>query len=133
MTNHKPTKYYLLLGLIIPLFLLTGCDQAEKAPKMVSYSKEIIPILQKYCVECHVSEGSGLQASGLDMSTYDSVMKGTKFGPVVTAGSSVNSTLVRLIDHKANPEINMPHDQSKMPQDHIETVRAWIDAGAKNN
>jgi len=52
MLNHTTNKLYFLLVLITPLFL-TGCDSNEKAQSMVSYSKQVIPILQNNCLECH--------------------------------------------------------------------------------
>lgn len=134
MSYIKNARLYLLLGLIIPLIVLPGCDKAEKAPEMVSYSKEIVPLLQKYCLECHVSGGSGYQASGLDMSSYETVMKGTKFGPVIKAGDSLSSTLVILVEGRADPSIKMPHgNREGLTPDEIKTLRAWIDQGAKNN
>lgn len=134
MSYIKNARLYLLLGLIIPLIVLPGCDKAEKAPEMVSYSKEIVPLLQKYCLECHVSGGSGYQASGLDMSSYETVMKGTKFGPVIKAGDSLSSTLVILVEGRADPSIKMPHgNREGLTPDEIKTLRAWIDQGARNN
>ena len=134
MSYIKNARRYLLLGLIIPLIVLPGCDKAEKAPEMVSYSKEIVPLLQKYCLECHVSGGSGYQASGLDMSSYETAMKGTKFGPVIKAGDSLSSTLVILVEGRADPSIKMPHgNREGLTPEEIKTLRAWIDQGARNN
>lgn len=134
MSNDKNARLYLLLGLVIPLLVMPGCDKAEKAPKMVSYSAEIVPILQKYCLECHVSGGAGHQASGLDMSTYGSTMKGTKFGPVIKAGDSLSSTLVILVEGRADPSIRMPHgNREGLTAKEIKTLRLWIDQGAKDN
>ena len=39
-------------------------------------------------------------------------MKGTKLGSVIVPGSSISSTLVILIEHKADPSINMPRPRS---------------------
>ncbi|WP_455199105.1 c-type cytochrome domain-containing protein [Kaarinaea lacus] len=101
---------------------------------MVSYSSEIVPILQKYCMECHVPGGPGQQASGLDMSTYESLMKGTKFGPVIKPGDSLSSTLAILVEGRADPSIKMPHgNRQGLSAEEIKTLRAWIDQGAKNN
>ena len=134
MLSSTKFSHYFLLALIIPLLLLPGCDKAEKAQKMVSYSKEISPIIKKYCLECHVPGGSGEQASGLDMSSYESVMKGTKFGPVIKAGDSLSSTLVILVEGRADPSIKMPHgNREGLSADEIKTLRPWIDQVAKNN
>ncbi|MCK4588146.1 MAG: hypothetical protein KAU29_12415 [Gammaproteobacteria bacterium] len=133
MLNHARVKFYFLLVLIVPFFL-SGCDSGKKAEQKVSYSQDIIPILQRHCMECHVNNGSGQKASGLDMSTHQAFMKGTKFGPVVKAGDSLSSTLVLLVEGKADPSIKMPHgDREALSAAEIKTLRQWIDQGAANN
>ena len=101
--------------------------------KKVSFVSDIKPILDDHCAECHVKGKKGYEKSGLSMESYALLMKGTKFGPVVEPGSSVSSTLMRLVDHKADPTINMPHDKTKIEDGHIDLIRLWIDQGAKNN
>lgn len=120
----------------IPVFG-TGCSQ------QVSFSKDVKPILASSCQQCHDgSSGEGSSASGFNVQDYDSLMKGTKFGPVVIPGDSVSSTLYRLIDHKADPKIQMPphHDVTlaegrtePLSDAQINTIKTWIDQGAKNN
>ena len=113
-----------------------GCSQE------VSYQNDVSPILQENCLSCHDGEGEGVEASGFSVKTYDDIMKGTKFGQVVVPGDSLSSSLYRLIDHQADPKIQMPphHDQavasgkmSSLSGAQITTIKAWIDQGAKNN
>ncbi len=133
MTNYTMTKLYSLLLLITPL-LIMGCDGAEEPQHKASYSQDIIPILQKYCLECHVPNAPGHLASGLDMSTYQSLMKGTKFGPIIKAGDSLSSTLLILVDGRSDPSIKMPHgDRTALSAPELKTLRLWIDQGAINN
>ena len=122
----------------------TGC--AEKA---VSFKQDVHPILQKKCLSCHAPGGEGYAASGFSVETYESVTKGTKLGPVIVPGSSISSTLVILIEHKADPSINMPRARMQplfehekylkdwkvpiLPVEEIKQIRAWVDQGAKNN
>ena len=117
--------------LIFPL-ILAGCEN-EKLPE-VSYVQDIHPILQQHCIECHNQSGSGFLASGLDMSSYQNLMKGTKFGPVIKAGDSVSSTLVILVEGRADPSLKMPHG-GKNPLTSAQTkkIRMWIDQGALQN
>lgn len=109
------------------IFLAAGCS------KSVSFSADVQPILSRHCLECHKKGEKGHEQSGLSMDTYAELMSGTRYGPVIVPGDSISSTLVRLIDHKANKVINMPHDKSKIPDNEIELIKAWIDEGAKNN
>jgi hypothetical protein len=113
-----------------------GCSQE------VSYQKDVSPILQENCLSCHAGEGEGSQASGFSVQSYDDLMSGTKFGKVVVPGDSLSSTLYRLIDHQADPKIQMPpHHKEALAEgkmdslsgDQINTIKLWIDQGAKNN
>jgi len=77
--------------------LLAGCGAGQ-----TSFERDVRPILKQGCLECHQPGGAGFVASGLDMSGYDSLMKGTKFGPVIKPGSSVASALNALVEGRAN-------------------------------
>ena len=119
----------------IPL-LIISCS------KPVSFNKDINPIFVANCLNCHDGSGEGSSTSGFSVKTYGSVMKGTKFGPVIVPGSSVSSSLYRMVAHKVDEEIQMPphHDKAlaKGREDaltprQIELIEKWIDEGAKNN
>jgi len=110
------------------LVLGAACSKTE-----AGFARDVNPILQKYCIECHSVGGNGYVASGFSVESYDDVMRGTKFGPVIVPGSSVSSTLARLIEHKADPSINMPQGKPRLPKEKLHIIRAWIEEGAKNN
>ncbi len=113
--------------------LLAGCSQ-KPAELPVSFSKDVMPILQKHCSECHQSGGEGEVASGLDLSSYKGIMKGTKFGPIVRPGDSISSTLSILIEGHADASINMPHgNRPPLSKKETGTIASWINQGAKNN
>jgi cytochrome c553 len=106
--------------------LQTGCGE-----KALTYQADIKPILDTNCVSCHVPGGSGYEKSGLRLDSHEAMMKGTKFGAVVVPGSSVSSTLYRLVSGQADPSIRMPHGSSALPDADVATIAAWIDQGAK--
>jgi hypothetical protein len=113
--------------------LLAGCGK-EPATQAVSFAKDIVPILSKHCYECHLPGGQGEQASGLNMSSYATLMKGTKFGPIIKAGDAASSTLSILVEGRADPSINMPHGgRPPLSKQETDTIRQWITQGAKNN
>lgn len=133
MLIYKRKMPYFLLALVTSYFL-TGCDDSGNVQQTVSYSKAVIPILQKHCLECHVPGEPGQQASGLDMSSYQSLMTGTKFGSVIKPGDSLSSTLVILVEGRADPSLKMPHgDRPPLEDAEIKTIRQWIDQGAMDN
>lgn len=130
LSTHK------LFYVIAFTFVSAGCSQE------VSYQNDVNPILQENCLSCHDGKGEGLEASGFSVKSYDDLMKGTASGQVVVPGNSLSSSLYRLIDHQADPKIQMPphHEQavasgrmSSLTGEQINTIKAWIDQGAKNN
>jgi hypothetical protein len=106
---------------------------ASGCSKPVSFSESVFPVLQERCGDCHEPGGKGYEKTGFSVADYDAVMKGTKFGPVIVAGSSASSSLMRMVEHKTDPEIHMPHGKAGLTRDQLDLVRAWIDQGAKNN
>jgi len=124
------TKQSALLAMsaLAVALLQTGCG----GEKPLTYQANIKPILDANCVSCHVPGGTGFEKTGLLLDSYNSLMKGTQFGPVVVPGSSVSSTLYRLVSGKADPSIRMPHGKSALPESDASTIAAWIDQGAKN-
>jgi len=115
-------------ALLLGVPLLAGCGPGQK-----SFEHDVRPILKQSCIECHQPGGPGFIASGLDMSSYDSLMKGTRFGPVIKPGDSVASVLNMLVEGRANPAIRMPHGREALKDKDIETLKLWVDQGAKNN
>lgn len=75
----------------------------------------------------------GLEKSGLDLTTYEGVMKGTKFGPIVVPGDSFSSNLSALIEGRGKPEINMPHARRPLTKWQRHIIRRWINRGARND
>ncbi|NEV61476.1 c-type cytochrome domain-containing protein [Thiorhodococcus minor] len=124
----KIMKYSAVLGLPVAL-MLVGCG---KDPS-VSYSADVKPILQQHCVECHLNGGAGFEASGFLVESYDSLMKGTKFGPVIVPGDSISSSLYRLVAGEVDPSIRMPHQKEPIPDQEIALIETWIAQGAQNN
>ena len=120
-----------LLAAALALVVGPGC---ERQPAPVSYQADVAPILAKHCASCHTPGQSGFVVSGFELKDYDSLMKGTSFGPVVLPGDPLTSVLVMLIEGRADPSINMPHGGANpLTQKEKTTVRLWVEQGAKNN
>lgn len=103
---------------------LNGCG------KQVTYA-DVGPILQQKCAECHTGDKEGVTASGFSVDSYETVMKGTKLGPVIEKGSAESSSLYRMVAGKTDPSIQMPHGKAPLSAEQIETIALWIDQGAK--
>ena len=110
--------------------VLVGCGTG---PAEVSFKSEIKPIIDKHCSECHTRDGEGAKASGFVTESYASILKGTKYGPVVVAGLPLSSTLYRLVAGKVDPSIRMPHSKEPLTAQDISKIENWIEQGAKDN
>ena len=128
MKKTETTSLLVLASFL--LIALAGCNREA----VVSYSEDVKPILQANCLSCHEAGGSAYEASGFSMASYDELMKGTKFGPMIVAGDSAGSNMIVLMEGRADPSISMPHgDMDPVNKKDIETIRNWIDQGAKKN
>jgi len=129
MINFKKTAGKLIALSLFPLAMV-ACG-GEPA---VSFSQDVQPIIDKNCIECHQAGGEGEVASGFDMASYDGLIKGARFGPMIIAGDAEGSNMVVLMEGRADPSISMPHGQQKsISKADIQTIRLWIEQGAGNN
>lgn len=113
--------------------VLTGLGAAGAAgPNIVTYKDDVLPIIQVRCLKCHESpNGEGYKASGLDLGTYEGIMRGTQHGPIITPGNAFMSNLMVLIEGRAAPNLRMPHNEKPLSRCEIDVFRRWINAGAK--
>ena len=105
----------------------------KKTPRGVaSYERDIKPIIGSRCVSCHMSEGEGSNKSGLEMDTYESLMKGTRQGgALIVPGSPETSTFMVMLTRQDH--LRMPYGQSPLSDGEIRVISKWIEQGAKNN
>lgn len=122
-------KYPLLNAAIVTAIALLGCSKESQ----VSYKNDVKPIIDQYCAECHLQGGEGAISSGLLLTDHASLMKGTKYGPVIVPGNSAFSTLYRLVSGQADPSIQMPHGKEALTAEQVKAIEVWIDQGAIDN
>ncbi len=129
MTDYQKTCGKIFAICVFPL-AMAACGGEAK----VSYSQDVQPILDQNCVECHRTGGQGEVASGLNLTSYEGLMKGTRNGPMIIPGDVEGSNLLVLIEGRADPSIRMPHGKNQpISKEDIQTIRTWIGQGAKNN
>ncbi|MFN5346248.1 MAG: hypothetical protein ACK44N_12455 [Bacteroidota bacterium] len=115
---------YPLLFILAVVGLSTGCyyDNEEYLygtcdTKNVTFSKDIKPIIDANCINCH-------NGGAIDLTNYSGVK------------AKINdSTLYKSISYSytgANSSKNMP-SSGKLDDCSINKVKAWIDEGALNN
>lgn len=133
-------KFNLLAVLVMILLLgiLSACTRAYSAPARDvalrsdeqwtgSYEQDIEPIFKEYCISCHKD---GNAANGLNLETYEGVMKGTRYGRAIIPGLPEASALVTVLDHSARPEIHMPYGKPLLTGNRLKNLELWVKAGA---
>ena len=91
----------------------------------VSLATDVMPLMEKYCWECHSEESAEL---GLKLDSYEGIMGGSDYGTVVEVGDADGSLLVDMIASG-----DMPEDGDPMAADELAIIKSWITEGANNN
>src|SRR5437899_5454349 len=90
------------------------------------FSKDIAPIFAANCIGCHAS---GVKMGSLDLDTMEGIRTGGNHGTILVPGKSEESRLYLMVAGKMSPA--MPLSGKSLAAGEIETIRKWIDAGAK--
>jgi hypothetical protein len=118
-------QFYRLEVLLI--LALAGCATQPS----ISYQRDVTPILEAKCLACHLPpKGEGYLKSGLSMASYESLMKGTIYEPVIVPGDSRHSVFNMVVEDRLNSSMRAPQPLTK---EEIAILRMWVDQGAKNN
>jgi hypothetical protein len=97
---------------------------AEPTPELPAatgsptYESYVLPLVTAKCSGCH----GDLATAGLNMLTYQGLMKGGQDGPVIVPGNSAGSRLVQ-IQSTGNHFANLTAEE-------LAAIKQWIDAGA---
>jgi hypothetical protein len=84
----------------------------------ISYSKQIVPLLQQQCLPCHtVSSPDG----GIILGTY-----------AADRALALNGKLYGSLNYAAGYSA-MPKGRAKMSACQLATIKKWIDGGSPNN
>lgn len=109
----------------------SGPVKIEKATgsETVSFKKDIAPWMVNLCVGCHSGGGRGAQQTGLNLDTFENLMKGGKGGRVVLPGNPADSRIIHLVV-KQDP-IKMPQGQALIKRSQAMALEKWVAEGAK--
>lgn len=119
-------KQYLVMLMLVSF--ATAQDKQEK----VSFSKDVMPVLTKKCLNCHNTEDEG--PSGLYLDNYKELMRGdSRHGPVVVPKKGKESLLIKKLLGTAEFGKQMPRGRKPLDEETIQMITTWIDQGAKNN
>ena len=108
-------RYVLLYLLASPIVVTAAVD----------FSHQIVPILREHCAECHAGDK---KKGGFSFNDRKSLMDGGEDGPVVIAGKSGESAMIRAI-LSTDPDDQMPPKGKRVPPEEVALLKAWIDSG----
>ena len=115
---------------IATILLLSSFATSHGARGDVDFAKEILPIFQKHCYECH---GPNKQASGYRLDNRDIAQKGGDSGDIVIRPKDAkNSPLFRYVNGDEEGMFMPPKDSGKpsLSSNELRLLRTWIDDGA---
>ncbi|MFQ6678208.1 MAG: c-type cytochrome domain-containing protein [Fidelibacterota bacterium] len=93
----------------------------------ILYSKDIQPIFDANCIECHGN------TSGLSLTSYDELINGGDHGNTVIPGNSNESVIIQKLGESPPFGDRMPSGLPPLDPALIDLLITWIDSGAENN
>jgi hypothetical protein len=108
---------------ILGTLLLVGVVQGAQQPNPPDFSRDIAPLLEKSCGQCHISSSMGK----LRLDSSAAILRGGASGPAIVPGHSEDSLLIkRLLGKSGGPR--MPMGGQPLSQEKIGLIRSWIDS-----
>ena len=101
-------------------------DQGARWDAAVSFAKDIRPIFEGSCWNCH---GDAAQLSRFDLRTRESALTGGARGSDIIPGDAERSRLYRRVAGLEQP--SMPAQGGPLTSEQIAALKQWIDDGAK--
>jgi mono/diheme cytochrome c family protein len=126
--QEMPPGRVLGFGAVLVFFVswLFAADPPPASQKKIDYARDVQPILEKYCYDCH---GPKQQLSGLRLDQKDAVLRrGGYSGQVVIPGDGEGSRIIRMVG--GIDGMPMPMGEPKPTQEEIKRLRDWVDQGA---
>jgi hypothetical protein len=106
----------------------TGSRGAMGKAGLVSFSKQVAPVLIDTCAACHIDARN--VRGGLNLATFAMLSTGGDSGALFTAGAGDESLLVMKLRGTAGG-MQMPAGRNPLPETTISLISQWIDEGAK--
>ncbi|MBM3290684.1 MAG: DUF1549 domain-containing protein, partial [Candidatus Hydrogenedentes bacterium] len=97
-----------------------------EAAKAISFTKDVLPVLQETCEECHNPDK---MRGDFDTTSVAAMTEGGKKGGVgIVPGQPDEGSLVKYIRGVMQPQ--MPKGEDPLTEDQLHVIRQWIAAGA---
>ncbi|MEZ5301595.1 MAG: c-type cytochrome domain-containing protein [Verrucomicrobiales bacterium] len=107
------------------------------AMERLAYEEVVVPILYKYCYECHANaplnpSGKSKVKGKLDLTTIDNLLKGGSSDlPSITPGNVADSYLIETMQLPVDDDEHMPPEDKDQPTAEEEALLVWwVEKGA---
>ncbi len=109
------------------LFLALPLAASAAETPRADFERDVLPLLKERCFTCHDGHK---HISGLRLDVKARALKGGESGkPAVVPGDSAKSELIRRVT-SSDDAVAMPFKDEHLSAAQVQTLRAWIDAGA---
>jgi hypothetical protein len=125
-TADLPRLVMATLAATVTAFASVSARNSAAQPTPVDFARDIQPILQNTCYECH---GPKKTKAELRLDSVAGIRKGGESGAILVPGNSEHSLMVRRV-LGLDGDDRMPKDGDPLPPAQIALIRAWIDQGA---
>ena len=102
-------------------------------PKDLEYNKNILPILEARCWDCH---GKGVAKGGVafdhvaELIVKEPLVKSKQI-PIILVGKPASSAMMKAIQKPMTAKGHMPPKGARLTAEQIALIEAWIQQGAK--
>ena len=120
-----PTDTAIPTNTTVPTDTAFPATQGASQAATVSFASDIQPLLKSRCGSCH---GGNKTEEGLNLLSYQAIIKGSDNGPVVNAGAADNSLLVEMVVSQ-----EMPKRGPKLTPPQVQLIIDWVNQGALDN
>jgi Protein of unknown function (DUF1549)/Planctomycete cytochrome C len=107
---------------------LAAESSTSNSAGMSFFEQKIRPVLADRCYKCHSMKAVKLKG-GLALDSKERALKGGNTGPAIVPSKPEESLLLTAIRH-ADPDLEMPPEEEKLPAEVIANFEKWIKAGA---
>src|SRR5262245_17032231 len=113
------------MRIVVVLCMLVTAGVAtaeEKGSAAVDFARDVFPLLQRTCVECH---GAERQRGKLRLDERTALFRGGDSGPVVVPGKADASELYRRVTLPKGHENAMPARGEPLAKAQTDLLRDW--------
>lgn len=119
-----------LVCLLFLVYLTQGCqtDSEIKSEPVISFNKDIRPILTEHCTGCH--GGVSKQAGVSFVYQKEAYARGHSGRLTIKPGDPEGSELIARLETQ-DISLRMPYNAPPLPDEKIQKLKLWIKQGAK--